>query len=162
MTMPSRLLVDDVPAEDDTVKSVVKLLGGKRVLRKTVATPLDAHDLILNGLPSAALLHLAETIVGLQVEQVLKRAIGVSIRTLQRRKENPQPLSEEQGGRTWNFAEVLTQATRVFASQEEAERWLNSSVLSLSGRKPIDLLATPTGVEMVKTLLTQLEYGVYV
>src|SRR6188474_2373853 len=107
MTMPSRLLVEDVPAEDDTVKSVVKLLGGKRVLRKTVATPLDAHDLILNGLPSAALLHLADTIVGLQVEQVLRRAIGVSIRTLQRRKENPQPLSEEQGGRTWNFAEVL-------------------------------------------------------
>ena len=162
MTMPSRLLVEEVPAEDDTVKSVVKLLGGKRVLRKTVATPLDAHDLILNGLPSAALLHLAETIVGLQVEQVLRRAIGVSIRTLQRRKENPQPLSEEQGGRTWNFAEVLSQATRVFGSQEEAERWLNSSVLSLSGRRPIDLLATPTGVEMVKTLLTQLEYGVYV
>ena len=41
-------------------------------------------------------------------------------------------------------------------------RWLNSSVLALSGRRPIDLLATPTGVEMVKTLLTQLEYGVYV
>jgi len=162
MTMPSRLLVEDVPAEDDTVKSVVKLLGGKRVLRKTVATPLDAHDLILNGLPSAALLHLADTIVGLQVEQVLRRAIGVSIRTLQRRKENPQPLSEEQGGRTWNFAEVLAQATRVFGSQAEAERWLNSSVLALSGRRPIDLLATPTGVEMVKTLLTQLEYGVYV
>ena len=86
----------------------------------------------------------------------------MSIRTLQRRKEDPKPLSEEQGGRTWKFAEILAQATRVFGSQEEAERWLKSKVVPLRGRQPIDLLATPTGVEMVETLLTQLEYGVYV
>lgn len=88
--------------------------------------------------------------------------IGVSLRTLQRRKEEPKPLSEDQGGRTWKFAEILAQATRVLGSQGEAERWLKSSVIPLSGRRPIDLLSTPAGVEMVENLLTQLECGVYV
>jgi len=156
------MVAENPHIEDENVKSVVKLLGGRKVLRKTLTTRLDAHDLIRSGLPSAALLHLAGSVVCLREERDIKRVIGVSIRTLQRRKEDPKPLSEEQGGRTWKFAEILAHATRVFGSQEEAERWLKSKVSPLSGRRPIDLLSTPTGVEMVETLLTQLEYGVYV
>ncbi len=156
------MAVDAVCSEDENFKTVVDLLGGKRILRKNLRTRLDAHDLILGGLPSAALLHLASTVGFLREEKAIKRVIGVSLRTLQRRKEEPKPLSEEQGGRTWKFAEILAQATRVFGSQEEAERWLKSKVLPLNGRKPIDLLSTPTGVEMVENLLTQLEYSVYV
>lgn len=148
--------------ESEHIEDVVKLLGGRRVLRKTLMTRLDAHDLILRGLPSAALLHLAGNVGCLREEQDVRRIIGMSIRTLQRRKEEPKALSEEQGARTWKFAEILAQATRVFGTQEEAERWLQSSVLSLGRRRPIDLLATPTGIEMVETLLVQLEYGVYV
>jgi putative toxin-antitoxin system antitoxin component (TIGR02293 family) len=152
-------MVENEHVEDDNFQSVVKLLGGRKVLRRTLTTRLDAHDLILSGLPSAALLHLAGSVAWLREEL---HVIGVSVRTLQRRQEEPSSLNEEQGGRTWKFAEVLAQATRVFGSQQEAERWLKSSVVQLSNRRPIDLLATPTGVEMVETLLTQLEYGVYV
>ncbi|HKO89749.1 MAG TPA: antitoxin Xre/MbcA/ParS toxin-binding domain-containing protein [Polyangiaceae bacterium] len=152
-------VVEDEPLEDENFKSVVKLLGGKKVLRRTLTTRLDAHDLILSGLPSAALLHLAGNVAWLREEL---HVVGVSVRTLQRKQEEPSSLSEEQGGRTWKFAEILAQATRVFGSQEEAERWLKSTVVPLSDRRPIDLLSTPTGVEMVETLLTQLEYGVYV
>jgi len=39
---------------------------------------------------------------------------------------------------------------------------LNSNVLHLGRRRPIDLLSTPTGVEMVETFQTQIEHGVYV
>jgi uncharacterized protein (DUF2384 family) len=34
--------------------------------------------------------------------------------------------------------------------------------MGLGQRRPIDLMASPAGVEMVETLLMQLEYGVYV
>lgn len=152
----------DAVYPDETFEAVVGLLGGKRVLRRDLRNRLDAHDLILGGLPSAALLYLANSVAFLRDEQAIKSVIGVSLRTLQRRKEEPRPLSEDQGGRTWKFAEILAQATRVLGSQEEAERWLNSKVMALSHRRPIDLLSTPTGVEMVENLLTQLEYGVYV
>jgi uncharacterized protein (DUF2384 family) len=33
--------------------------------------------------------------------------------------------------------------------------------MGLDNRKPIDLLATPAGTEMIETFLTRLDYGVY-
>lgn len=86
----------------------------------------------------------------------------MSLRTFQRRKDAPdKPLSQEQSGRTWKFAEILAKATDVFGSQEEAEQWLERPAIGLDQRRPIDLLATPAGVELVEQYLTRLAYGVY-
>ncbi len=87
----------------------------------------------------------------------------MSLRTFQRHSEDPaKPLSQDQSGRTWKFAEILAKATTVFGSQKEAEQWLEQPAIGLDQRRPIDLLATPAGVEIVEDFLTQLEYGVYV
>ncbi|MCP1838249.1 putative toxin-antitoxin system antitoxin component (TIGR02293 family) [Bradyrhizobium sp. USDA 4524] len=86
----------------------------------------------------------------------------MSLRTFQRRKDAPdKPLSQEQSGRTWKFAEILAKATDVFGSQEEAEQWLERPAIGLDQRRPIDLLVTPAGVELVEQYLTRLAYGVY-
>jgi putative toxin-antitoxin system antitoxin component (TIGR02293 family) len=141
---------------------VVELLGGSRVLKRRLESPLDAHELLLDGLPGAAVTHLLGQLVSLGRTASLERAVGMSLRTFQRRKETPaKPLSQEQSGRTWKFAEVLAKATEVFGSQAEAERWLERPALGLDGRKPLDLLSTPAGVELVEDLLQRLDYGVY-
>ncbi|MGY4335017.1 putative toxin-antitoxin system antitoxin component (TIGR02293 family) [Bradyrhizobium sp. LB7.2] len=49
----------------------------------------------------------------------------------------------------------------MFGSQEEAEQWLERPDIGLDQRRPIDLLATPAGIELVKQYLTRLAYGVY-
>ena len=86
----------------------------------------------------------------------------MSLRTFQRRKVAPdKPLSQEQSGRTWKFAEILAKATDVFGSQEEAEQWLERPAIGLDQRRPIDLLATPAGIELIEQYLTRLAYGVY-
>jgi putative toxin-antitoxin system antitoxin component (TIGR02293 family) len=46
-------------------------------------------------------------------------------------------------------------------SQEAAEQWLERPAIGLDQRRPIDLLSTPAGVELVETFLERLEYGVY-
>jgi len=82
---------------------------------------------------------------------------------VQRRKVAPgKPLSQEQSGRAWKFAEILARATAVLGSQEEAERWLERPAVGLEQRRPIDLLATQAGVELVEEFLQRLEWGVYV
>lgn len=44
----------------------------------------------------------------------LEKAVGMSLRTWQRRKETPnKPLSQEQSGRAWKFAEILAKATDI-------------------------------------------------
>lgn len=158
------LMEREKPAtEAAELQRIAALLGGVRVLKRRLNTALDAHEMLLQGLPSMALSHLMARLEVLQASVSLDKAIGMSLRTFQRHKEAPgKPLSQEQSGRTWKFAEIFARAIRVFGSQREAERWLQRPAMGLDGRQPIDLLATPAGTEMVETFLTRLEYGVYV
>jgi putative toxin-antitoxin system antitoxin component (TIGR02293 family) len=66
-----------------------------------------------------------------------------------------------QSGRAWKFADILAKATDVFGSQEVAERWLETPAISFDQRRPIDLLSTPAGIELVEDHLVRLDYGVY-
>jgi putative toxin-antitoxin system antitoxin component (TIGR02293 family) len=57
-------------------------------------------------------------------------------------------------------AEILKELM-ILGSRQEAEQWLERSAMGLNQRRPIDLLATPAGVEMVEDFLERLDYGVY-
>lgn len=143
------------------LQKVADLLGGPRVLSRRITSTLDAHELLLDGLPGSALTHFVSHLLFIQTDS-LEKAFGMSLRTFQRRKDAPdKPLSQEQSGRTWKFAEILAKATDVFGSQEEAEQWLERPAIGLDQRRPIDLLATPAGIELVEQYLTRLAYGVY-
>lgn len=150
----------DVGSRD--LQRVAELLGGSRVLSRRVVSALDVHELILRGLPASALDHLVGRLRILHKADSLEKAVGMSVRTYQRRKDAPfKPLSQEQSGRAWKFAEILAKASDVFGSQNEAEQWLERPAIGLDGRRPIDLLSTPAGLELVEDYLVRLEYGVY-
>lgn len=55
----------------------------------------------------------------------------------------------------------VAEVVKLFGSREEAERWLEQPALGLDRRRPIDLLATPVGAQLVEDYLIRLEYGVY-
>jgi putative toxin-antitoxin system antitoxin component (TIGR02293 family) len=139
------------------------LLGGTDTIPTPVRNRMDAHDLLLAGLPSSALLHLTQEVAFLSTGSVLDKAIGISVRTLQRRKNDATDtvLSVEQSNRTWKFAEILGRATETFGSQQAAEAWMNQPAIGLDQRRPIDLLATAVGTETVEDYLTRIDYGVY-
>ncbi len=144
------------------IERVTGLLGGSAVLRHRLSSPLDAHEMLLEGMPSEALHHLIGNLASLRKTASLEKAVGMSLRTFQRRRHVPaKPLNQEQSGRTWKFAEILAKATELFGSQDEAEQRLDRPAIGLDQRCPIDLLATPAGVAMVEDFLTRLEYGVY-
>lgn len=160
--MATRLQADTSGGDTGGFQQVVDLLGGSRVLRHRLNDPFDAHEMILQGMPGAALMHLVGHLGNLPKSASFEKAVGMSLRTIQRRKEAPsQRLNQEQSGRTWKFAEILAKATSVLGSQEEAELWLQRPAMGLDQRRPIDLLATPAGVEIVQDFLGRLEYGVY-
>jgi putative toxin-antitoxin system antitoxin component (TIGR02293 family) len=140
------------------LQRVAELLGGRRVLRHTVNNALDAHEMLVEGLPGQALSHLLDNLLILKMTGPLERALGMSLRTFQRRKETPGlPLSLDQSGRAWKFAEILAKATSVFGRRQDAERWLERPAAGLDQRRPLDLLATPAGLELVEALLERLE-----
>jgi putative toxin-antitoxin system antitoxin component (TIGR02293 family) len=150
--------------DDAEFSRTIQLLGGQRTLHRLVYSRLEVHDLLQKGLPGDALKHLVTYVAIFHAPHhgALEKAVGISYRTYQRRKDVPDKLlSREQSGRTWKFAEILGRAIDLFGSQTEAEEWMERPAMALDQRRPIDLLSTPAGVESVEDHLTRLEYGVY-
>ncbi len=123
-------------------------------------TPLQTHDLVTKGIGVANLRRLMNAYLLLDNDQICK-VIGASERTLQRAAEKAKPLDPNVSDRALRLASVTSQAIDVLGSQEAAERWLSSPALGLDGRKPIDLLQSTEGTDLVKTLLTRMDYDVY-
>ena len=148
---------------DSHIARTYALLGGQGTIGKPVRTPLEAHDMLMGGLPSAALLHLTREAAFLGTQGLLDKTIGISLRTLQRRKKDVAEtfLSVEQSNRTWKFAEILGRAGDILGSKPAAEAWMNQPAIGLDQRRPVDLLATSVGIEAVETYLTRIDYGVY-
>ena len=149
--------------DNPEVARTFALLGGRENVHTQVITGLQVHDLISVGLPPASLMHLTKEVAFLANPDFLEKAVGISLRTLQRRKKDADDtlLSVEQSSRTWKFAEIIGRATEIFGSQPEAEAWMLRPAIGLDQRRPIDLLSTSVGVEAVEAYLTRIDYGVY-
>jgi putative toxin-antitoxin system antitoxin component (TIGR02293 family) len=147
--------------ERERLRHIADLLGGPKVVGRYPLDPLAAHELLEQGLPNVAVRHLMAS-MGVIAPDSVESVIGMSARTRQRREKHPtEMLSQDQAGRTWKFAEILTRATSVFGSRTAAEQWLVEPATGLDRRRPIDLLSTPAGLELVEDFLGRLEYGVY-
>jgi len=141
---------------------VAELLGGERVLKTAPKNQFEVHKMLKSGLPQKALDHLVGTIGFVTGGRHFEEAFGMTYRTYQRRKDpGTQPLSPEQSGKTWVFANIFAKAIEIFGSREAAEAWISEPVMGLNRQVPLELLQTPIGVELVNEFLTRLEYGVY-
>ncbi|HWU62775.1 MAG TPA: antitoxin Xre/MbcA/ParS toxin-binding domain-containing protein [Ensifer sp.] len=142
---------------------VATLFGGEKGLKHDVSSRIAVHELILTGIPGAALEQLVKQLPTISDDSdAFEKAFGMSERTYQRHKaDKTKVLSPEQSSRTWNFARLLAKASAVLGSQAEAEAWMLQPALGLEGRRPIDLLATAAGSDLVREYLERLDYGVY-
>lgn len=157
------IIAEGTIVTDDVVRAF-QLFGGRKLIERNVCNSLDAHDLIVQGISSQALIHLVDTVTVLSSGDALSKAIGMSLRTLQRKKKTEKGkdrLSPEQSSRAWQFAEILAQATGVLGDQDAAEAWMLAPATGLDNRRPIDLLSSTAGAEAVEHHLTRMEYGVY-
>ena len=134
---------------------------GPQLKLRADITGLTAHDLVTKGVSVAAVKRVMDSfniITDAQIHEVL----GISAKTLQRRSTSgDKTLDSNASDRALRLVSVTRQAIHVLGSQEAAERWLDSAAIGLDRRKPIDLLKSTEGCEMVKTLLSRMEYGVY-
>lgn len=150
-----------IDANGTHVVIALEMLGGDEVFSRRPESLLDVHLWVSNGIPTASITHLAQAIEPLP-SSTLSEALGISLRTLHRKKGAPSDtLSVAQGGRAFKFAEMLAKATVVLGSREAAVQWLTTPAMGLDQQKPIDLLVTPVGTQLVEELLDRIEYGVY-
>ncbi len=140
---------------------VMAVLGTKSL---RIQSPIELHERIVAGLPRSTAVHMVAGLSEIKLEESM-RVLNISSRTWQRIKadkaELGKPLDLDQSGRVWSMAEILAQAEEVLGNREEAEQWLSRAAVGLDSRRPIDLMATPQGAGLVKTLLERMEHGVY-
>lgn len=142
-----------------TVAAITAVLGGRKVLKRSVASDTDLRVMTREGLPVGTLSTLAEE---LNVERkTLAKVVGISDRTLSRRLATGSKLSAEESDRTMRVARVFASAKETLGTAEKASRWLQKSNLALGGHVPLDLLDTDSGVREVETILNRIEYGLY-
>jgi putative toxin-antitoxin system antitoxin component (TIGR02293 family) len=87
-------------------------------------------------------------------------AIVAPRRTLARRKERGEELTQPESDRVRRLEHIADMADRVFASHEKAQRWLRKESRVLRAR-PIDLLQSESGARVVEQELHAIDYGMF-
>jgi len=147
--------------EHRTYALSLKYLGGKKFWRCELASKADVHYAIVKGVPYASLVFLVDHVTDV-IEEDVAKVLGVSTRTLRRQTETPEKqMPPDIASKAWLLAETLAKATPIFGGREAAEQWMSRAAVGLNGQRPIDLLQTVQGAELVNDFLTRLEYGVY-
>jgi putative toxin-antitoxin system antitoxin component (TIGR02293 family) len=144
----------------NTFIRVVDVLGGKF----RIGSAIDLHEQILKGFPCSVAVNFVSSLKEIPVEESI-RVLNISSRGWHRMKAEKaglgKPLDVDQSARLWSMGEILAKAEEVLGARDEAEQWCVRPAMSLESRRPIDLMATPQGAVLVKTLLDQMEHGVY-
>jgi len=151
---------DAAVRESNLMQLSSELLGVGR--RRPVLSRFDVHKAIMAGdLAFSALIHLIGALKTME-EHDITRALGISGRTLRRHRETPKKaMPPDLASKTWLFAETLARASEVFGARDAAEEWLTKPAVGLDDQRPVDLLQTVQGTELVNDFLTRLEYSVY-
>jgi putative toxin-antitoxin system antitoxin component (TIGR02293 family) len=147
------------PSAEAEYRQVARLFS-PRPASFHVSSPIGLHESIRQGFPRRWVVYFLEK-QQLPLEESL-RALNISSRTYHRFKtERDAPMDADQSARLWNYGEVLAKAEEALGSRVAALEWLSKKAIGLEGHRPLDLMQTLQGAEIVKTLLDRMAYGVY-
>jgi putative toxin-antitoxin system antitoxin component (TIGR02293 family) len=139
------------------MESVVEILGGKRALGSEPQRESDFIPLVRRGVPFPAF-RKASDALDLSLAD-LERALGLSARTLLRRKHGR--LSPVESERFLRLVRVVARAQHVLGARDAALDWLRTPNAALEGAAPISLLDTEIGAATVLEVLGRIEHTVY-
>ena len=140
-------------------QSIAEVLGGRKVLGKTVRKSDDLVRLVRDGLPADSMRALAERLsVG---NAVLARMLGIPPRTMSRRLSGQAPLTVAESDRAMRLARVIAHAMEMIGDNAKAVTWLSTPNRALGGERPVDQLDTDLGALEVDAVLGRIAYGVY-
>ena len=137
---------------------LMSILGGSKAISQKVNNEMDLILLTRSGLPKKTLDALSKRL-NISMER-LSQLLHISLRTLQR-KAPGEHLSVHVSEQILAIAEVIRRGIEVLGDESQLEIWLHSELPALSDRKPIDLMDTSFGTQLLLKILGRIEHGVY-
>jgi len=95
-------------------------------------------------------------------EDFWANALGISLRSLHRYKQNKTKFKPLQAEKIIEMAEVTGIGKKVFGNNEKFSLWLETPNFVFEGKKPMELLKNSYGKELVISELTQIDQGIFV
>lgn len=90
-------------------------------------------------------------------QSALQDVLGISVRTLQRRRKRDDCLTAAESDRLWRLLHIWQRSRTAFASDDAARAWLKTPHGLLGGETPLERLDTEPGLREVEDLLTTLD-----
>ena len=137
--------------------AVLEVLGGSKTFRGKFSTTLDLVDLGEKGLSKASLLKLS-SFLELSMAQ-MARLLPVTERTIQRYSRTRR-LNRAVSEHILEIARVAVRGVDVFGDKDRFLAWMGRLNIALGNRKPLDLLASKLGIDLVIDELGRIEHGV--
>ena len=139
------------------VEGVVTVLGGPKVVGRSVRSPEDLAKRVREGLPFSAL---SAVVQQYEISRdVVCEILHLSRRNFLRRKQQHR-LSPDESDRLYRLARVLAHANRVFEDPGESADWIQTPNTALGKQQPLTLLDTDIGVQQVDQVLGRIEHGI--
>jgi putative toxin-antitoxin system antitoxin component (TIGR02293 family) len=144
-------------AQQIKYKTIKEFLGGNELVKEPLNNQYDLISLTRKGINKRQLLYFAKNLSFSLVE--ISKILPISIRTLQRYKIN-QIFNPDVSDQILLIADLYTKGIKVFGNIDKFNLWIRNQNTALSGNKPIDLLDTTIGLELIKDELGRIEHGV--
>jgi len=90
-------------------------------------------------------------------QEALAEVIGVSSRTLQRRRSGKDKLTPAESDRVWRLLHVWDRAHAAFGSTSAARAWMTEAKGVLGGESPVERLDTEPGLREVEDMLNVID-----
>jgi len=138
--------------------AIEKLLGGRSVLGHSLETGMDRYELSRAGIPKRALLSLVSNL-NFSLRS-MSSLLNVAERTIQRKRDD-ELLDISTSEQVIQIAEVYSRGSEVFSSARNFQEWMDTENISFGGKRPIELLPSRYGAQMILDEIGRIEYGVY-
>ncbi|HUX79402.1 MAG TPA: antitoxin Xre/MbcA/ParS toxin-binding domain-containing protein [Alphaproteobacteria bacterium] len=139
-----------------SVEKIVNSLGGRAILGHRLLSGSDLVDLVHKGLPSASASFVLKN--GVLSKAEFYKLIA-SDRTFARRLHEKK-LSSTESDKLTRFIRVRAFAADVFGDEKEADLWLREKNLLLNNNRPLDMLDTDSGSQLVENILGRIAHGI--
>ena len=143
---------------------------GAFVERVANATPMELVEVERRGVQGAFLKDLSKH-MGLPAIRIYD-IVGIPKATAEKKVAANEPIAGASGQAALGLAQLLAMAKSIVDNSASPEakgfdaakwlgRWIERPQPALGGRKPADLIATPTGLDMVARVMGAIESGAY-
>jgi putative toxin-antitoxin system antitoxin component (TIGR02293 family) len=136
--------------------STAQFLGGTAILGVEVKSERDLEKIILNGLPTDAIVKIVDRIYPGQTDKYYQL---VPRSTLIRRQKEGSPLSVEESQKTERVARIFSFAVEVWGNENKAKEFMKKSHPMLDDRTPFEASLSELGSRQVEQILGRLMFG---